>query len=499
MSYIGFKRDRCYLSYYKSDFKHKFFPILINGHMFIINVDDKIIFCLEEEDKFSEKLCLAVIKHRNNGKTIVVSGMLALLIFFLPLEKAIDIGPIPQASNEISRNITRTAQEELVLELRCGASSLPFNQSHEEYLEYLEKLLSNKLKSLDVEREFERVLKLSETSKFKKFYRSIIVGIENSPELIQKSMVMLSQFEKPLPQSIKYTHLKSYDSLGILNRKSAGLIITDVIPKPRYQYDNDFEFRLEQEKSLRNRRRLFSVSDSGLPAKKTNGGKKQENLLKPSLRAPDKASPLTLSISNSNEGVDIPTAYTNSDAISEAIPTSLTNIQARTKVMKMYGTKTNPKCAYFDKEIGLKAPYQVFVNKAKHGLSYNVNPLLYYSESDLQILNEYGLVGYVERGCDFPSKAFTDTFFANSQSFYHRYKKNINFHGAYRGKRAIIVHHETPNTKGGPALIFHYESKELWVPHHLNSKQMKRYLKTGIIGNKNQEVIPGTQPPLHNK
>jgi hypothetical protein len=459
MSYIGFKRDRCYLAYYK---------------------DDKIIFCLEEEDKFSEKLCLVVIKHRNNGKTIVVSGMLALLIFFLPLEKAIDIGPIPQASNEISRNITRTAQEELVLELRCGASSLTFNQSHEEYLE---KLLSNKLKSLDVEREFERVLKLSEISKFKKLYRSIIVGIENSPELIQKSIVMLSQFEKPLPQSIKYTHLKPYDSLGILNRKSAGLIVTDVIPKPRYQYDNDFEFRLEQEKSLRNRRRLFSVSDSGLPAKKTNGGKKQENLLKPSLRAPDKASPFTLSISNSNE----------------AIPTSLTNIQARTKVMKMYGTKTNPKCACFDKEIGLKAPYQVFVNKAKHGLSYNVNPLLYYSESDLQILNEYGLVGYVERGCDFPSKAFTDTFFANSQSFYHRYKKNINFHGAFQGKRAIIVHHETPNTKGGPALIFYYESKELWVPHHLNSKQMKRYLKTGIIGNKNQEVIPGTQPPLQNK
>jgi hypothetical protein len=60
MSYIGFKRDRCYLAYYKSDFKHKFFPILINGNMFVINVDEKIIFCLEEEDKFSEKLCLTV-------------------------------------------------------------------------------------------------------------------------------------------------------------------------------------------------------------------------------------------------------------------------------------------------------------------------------------------------------------------------------------------------------------------------------------------------------
>jgi hypothetical protein len=476
MSYIGSKRDKCYLAYYKNN---------------------NIIFCFEEKDEFSEKLCLVVIKHRNNGKTIVVSGMLALLIFFLPLEKAIDIGPIPQASNEISKNITRTAQEELVLELRCGASSLRFNQSHEEYLE---KLLSNKLKSLDVEKEFERVLKLSEISKFKKFYRSIIVGIENSPELIQKSIVMLSQFEKPLPQSIKYTHLKLYDSLGILNRKSAGLIVTDVNPKPRYQYDNDFEFRLKQEKFLRNRRRLFSVGDSSLPAKKTNGGKNQENLLKPRLKAPDKASPLRLSISNSNEGVDIPIAYayTNSDAISEGIPTSLTNIQARTKVMKMYGTKTNPKCTYFDKKIGLKAPYQVFANKAKHGLSYNVNPLLYYSESDLQILKKYGLIGYIERGCDFPSKAFTDTFFANSQSFYHRYKKNRNFHGAFQGKRAIIVHNDTLST-GGPALIFYYESKELWVPNHLNDKQMKRYLKTVIIGNKNQEVVPGTQPPLQNK
>jgi hypothetical protein len=120
MSYIGFKRDRCYLAYYKSDFKHKFSPILINDNMFIINVDDKIIFCLEEEDKFSEKLCLSLIKHRNNGKTIIVSGMLGLLIFFLPVEEAIDIGTIPQASNEIIRNIPRTAQEELVLELRGG-------------------------------------------------------------------------------------------------------------------------------------------------------------------------------------------------------------------------------------------------------------------------------------------------------------------------------------------------------------------------------------------
>jgi hypothetical protein len=161
---------------------------------------------------------------------------------------------------------------------------------------------------------------------------------------------------------------------------------------------------------------------------------------------------------NSNKGLDIhiPTAYTNSDAINEVDITSLTNIQARTKVMKMYGTKTNPKCGYFDKEISLKGPYQVFVNKVKHALSYNVNPLLYYSESDLQILNEYGLVGYVERGCAFPSKAFTNTFFANFESFYHRYKKNINFHGAFQGKRAIIVHHES-----GPALIFDYESKEL--------------------------------------
>lgn len=124
MSYIGFKRDRCYLAYYKSDFKHKFFPILINGNMFIINVDEKIIFCLEEEDKFSEKLCLAVIKHRNNGKTIIVSGMLALLIFFSPVEKVIDIRPIPQASSEIIRKIPRTAQEELVLELRSGGSDI---------------------------------------------------------------------------------------------------------------------------------------------------------------------------------------------------------------------------------------------------------------------------------------------------------------------------------------------------------------------------------------
>jgi hypothetical protein len=124
MSYIGFKRDRCYLAYYKSDFKHKFFPILINGNMFIINVDEKIIFCLEEEDKFSEKLCLALIKHRNNGKTIIVSGMLALLIFFLPVQKAIDIGTIPQASSEIIRNIPRTAQEELVLELRGGGNDI---------------------------------------------------------------------------------------------------------------------------------------------------------------------------------------------------------------------------------------------------------------------------------------------------------------------------------------------------------------------------------------
>jgi hypothetical protein len=124
MSYIGFRRDRHQLVFYRNDFKHKFFPILINGNMFIINVDEKIIFCIEEEDNFSEKLCLALIKHRNNGKTIIVSGMLALLIFFLLVEKAIDIGTITEASSEIIRNIPRTAQEELVLELRDGGNDI---------------------------------------------------------------------------------------------------------------------------------------------------------------------------------------------------------------------------------------------------------------------------------------------------------------------------------------------------------------------------------------
>jgi hypothetical protein len=50
--------------------------------------------------------------------------MLALLIFFLPVEKAIDIETIPQASSEIIRNIPRTAQEELVLELRGGGNDI---------------------------------------------------------------------------------------------------------------------------------------------------------------------------------------------------------------------------------------------------------------------------------------------------------------------------------------------------------------------------------------
>lgn len=84
--------------------KNKFCPIFINGKKFLVNIDEKIIFCVQAEERLSEKLCLYGIKYTKiclkTTKTIIISGTLALLLFLLQVEKveAIGIGPIHQTS-----------------------------------------------------------------------------------------------------------------------------------------------------------------------------------------------------------------------------------------------------------------------------------------------------------------------------------------------------------------------------------------------------------------
>ena len=58
------------------------------------------------------------------------------------------------------------------------------------------------------------------------------------------------------------------------------------------------------------------------------------------------------------------------------------------------------------------------------------------------------------------------------------------------GEPAIIVHNEVT----GEVLIFRSDTKQLWTPSHLKSKQMLQYIETGGVG-KQGEVPIGTAPP----
>ena len=160
-------------------------------------------------------------------------------------------------------------------------------------------------------------------------------------------------------------------------------------------------------------------------------------------------------------------------------------------VTEEYGTLENPKFDYIDESLGLAVPRQQLAAKTYHAPSYKLEPELYgISHAEMKAIRDHGLVGYVERGGKLPSSDFTSAFHENLKTFFARNKNTINWNGSYRGEPAIIVH----NKDTGQILIFRTDTKELWTPHHLNPKQMARYLKTGGVG-KQGDLAFGTRPP----
>ena len=85
MSYIGFKRDRYYLAHYKNNSEHK------SSH---------------------------------TRKTIKISLLLALVILLLPTGETVNVQRIPKAPSQITRNIGRIPQQELILKIRAGDNAI---------------------------------------------------------------------------------------------------------------------------------------------------------------------------------------------------------------------------------------------------------------------------------------------------------------------------------------------------------------------------------------
>ena len=113
------------------------------------------------------------------------------------------------------------------------------------------------------------------------------------------------------------------------------------------------------------------------------------------------------------------------------------------------------------------------------------------NQAQIKAINDYGLVGYVQRGGELPSSDFIDTYHQHLKTFYARNKSTLNFNGSYRGEPAIIVH----NLTDGQVLIFRADTKQLWTPSQLRPNQMRRYLETGGIGKQGSVLPTGTIPP----
>jgi len=165
---------------------------------------------------------------------------------------------------------------------------------------------------------------------------------------------------------------------------------------------------------------------------------------------------------------------------------------ALARITEEYGTLEHPKFDYIDGSLGLTVTHQQLAAKTYHAPSYNLEPELYgISKVQMKAINDYGLVGYVQRGDKLPSSDFIDAYHQHVKTFYARNKSTLNLNGSYRGERAIIVHNEI----NGEVLIFRADTKQLWTPSHLRTGQMKRYLETGAIGKQGAVLPTGTTPP----
>jgi hypothetical protein len=170
----------------------------------------------------------------------------------------------------------------------------------------------------------------------------------------------------------------------------------------------------------------------------------------------------------------------------------LSQENALARITEEYGTLEYPKFDYIDGSLGLSATHQQLAAKTYHAPSYKLYPELYgISQAQMKAINDYGLVGYVQRGGELPSSNFIDAFHHHIKTFYARNKSNLNLNGSYRGERAIIVHNEI----NGEVLIFRADRKQLWTPSHLRPGQMKGYLETGVIGKQGSVCPTGRTPP----
>ena len=94
-----------------------------------------------------------------------------------------------------------------------------------------------------------------------------------------------------------------------------------------------------------------------------------------------------------------------------------------------------------------------------------MNPELYgINQAQIKAINDYGLVGYVQRGGELPSSDFIDAYYQHLKTFYARNKLTLNLNCAYRGEPAIRVH----NLTDSQVLIFRADTKQLHLQKHHN-------------------------------
>lgn len=170
----------------------------------------------------------------------------------------------------------------------------------------------------------------------------------------------------------------------------------------------------------------------------------------------------------------------------------LSQEDALAQITRQYGTREYPQFDYIDGSLGLSVTHQQLAAKIYHAPSYKLYPELYgINQAQIKAINDYGLVGYVQRGGELPSSDFIDAYHQHLKTFYARNKSNLNFNGSYRGEPAIIVH----NLTDGQVLIFRTDTKQLWTSSQLRPNQMRRYLETGAIGKQGPVLPTGTTPP----
>lgn len=107
----------------------------------------------------------------------------------------------------------------------------------------------------------------------------------------------------------------------------------------------------------------------------------------------------------------------------------LSQENALVRITKKYGTLEYPKFDYIDGSLGLSATHQQLAAKTyhDHAPSYTLYPQLYgISQAQMKAINDYGLVGYVQRGGELPSSDFIDAYHQHIKTFYARNKSTLN-------------------------------------------------------------------------